>query len=1383
MNKYTFLALGSLVFAYPVVAVPLTDGMVIGIDFGATANDDQFNSYAYNAGTIALTTTSGDIVDDVQFAATNLAVNGSNREIGNSDLATGSDVWGDYTYSNGANQSVTLSFSGLDDGLVYEFFAGQDRDAGAENFDANYLLTTGTTTGVNTFLSDATTNQGYGTIFDITPVDGVITFTITPLDDDDGLEWVGIAAATLTVTDPTPPPAAIDLEVGTSIGIDFGGVDGGSGASNWNDVSGTGSGSFAASAMKNTLGDLVSSVGFSWTAATADSNAPDIISGTPAFPDNALDDALLSYSGQTDGDGGTSDGTFTLTFTGLDDSLYYDITLGQSNESTNGNTDTAWTIGWERLNASPVEVGTSAYVTFSSVTSSTGQIVIRSAPIDGGLDISAISALQLTATDVPPPAPDPLADGFALVFDPTGSSSSVATSGLDYMTQGGSWTASLSGASLYEDNTGGYAYVMDAASSEDFIEVELDNGGLDFSTSDIAITFQMLAARASGTGDKSSTLIGYEGNDEIFRLKYVAHTDNTLSEITVTTGDGDESMGYTPLNAIVQPTLPSGFQDFHIVLSNGQVNFSGSSLTSQGGVAMNSTQTLTHLRWEITGTSTENQGFWLDDLIIRDALPSAPRAVSDRPNVIFVLMDDMGYKDVSCYGATVVDTPNIDSLAAGGLQFSDFHTGSSICSPSRAAFLTGAYPQRAGLPYGISPKRESHWFMGLHPDEITLAEQCRNQGYKTLMIGKWHLGFEDIFSYYNQGFDHYYGCNSNIDHDPEFYDESELIYSTTPQARLSSLYTQRVREYIREHRDRPFFLYYAHQYPHTPYTPGNAFAQSTGNGGGNVGERADSIKEVDWSIGQILTELEANGILENTLVIFSSDNGATSNTYCLPYRGSKFVTWEGGHRVPFILNWKGQITTPAVLDTPVVAMDLFPTVSEIIGEPLPTDRVYDGVSLFPLFDEQPISRVTDEPFYYYNNTNLQAVRKGAWKLHVPRTAEQRPWWDQQAANANYRLYDLDSDPNEANDVSGSNQTVVDELTLLADAIRLELGEYTVPGSEQRATGSLFPEVTIVQNLDDWNDDSYFTDLDPTADPDAARGRGVTEYNASTYGSYANTSLGRGFINGSTLPGGWQFLYASEASGGTEVAMTAGSTVGTQFNTGFAGAASAALIGNASTGTFAINTANTGNGGVLGTDLLVVPDENASSDFVIVRYTVEEQNVSFGYTNATITGSFRDLVGGTSDDSVSVHVFHNNTELFTATGGAGRLSETDGTFDLSDVTVAANDTISFVIGSKGSSEGDEVALRATIVFEAETSPVNGDLALNIKPSALMVNGTATLELHGTPGLSYRVERTTDLSDSESWEVVDEIPVLSTSPNDVHVQSGEDERGFWRIVWEE
>eukprot|EP00752_Nemacystus_decipiens_P017136 g15351.t1 len=437
-----------------------------------------------------------------------------------------------------------------------------------------------------------------------------------------------------------------------------------------------------------------------------------------------------------------------------------------------------------------------------------------------------------------------------------------------------------------------------------------------------------------------------------------------------------------------------------------------------------------------------------------------------KPNVIFILMDDMGYSDVSCYGAKKVHTPNIDRMAEQGIKFTHFHAAASICSPSRAAFLTGAYPQRCGLYLGINPNREAHWFLGLHPDEITIAEQFKKQGYTTSLVGKWHLGFEKPFSYYNQGFDHFYGMQENYGQSPMFLDEKEVVYKKTPLDKLNTLYAERLVDQINgfKRENKPFFIYFAHNYPHTPYKAGPTF-----KGSSKGGVRGDIIQESDWAIGQMLQALEDTGQLENTLIIFSSDNGPTAPEFSKPFSGTKYVSLEGGHRVPFILYWKGVIE-PGTSEVPVHAMDLFPTLSELMGEPLPTDRVYDGVSLTPLWTGGSIQRQADEAFYYYNCENLQAVRVGDWKLHLPREKEQIPWWarKRQMPFAAPKLYHLGKDKAEQNNVAAKHPDVVKRLTALAGQARTKLGEFGQRGSEQRPTGTLFPEVPILSNMaQDW----------------------------------------------------------------------------------------------------------------------------------------------------------------------------------------------------------------------------------------------------------------------------------------------------------------------------
>jgi len=446
-------------------------------------------------------------------------------------------------------------------------------------------------------------------------------------------------------------------------------------------------------------------------------------------------------------------------------------------------------------------------------------------------------------------------------------------------------------------------------------------------------------------------------------------------------------------------------------------------------------------------------------------------AKAKRPNVIFILFDDMGYSDLSCYGAKTVKTPNIDKLAKEGLQFTNFTTGASICTPSRACFLTGAYPQRCGSYMGINENRQAHWFLGLNPNEITLAEQFKKQEYTTLMIGKWHLGTEEKFSYYNQGFDHYYGAPSNFGHNPIFYDEKKVVYTNTPIDQLTNLYTNKAIQHIEEYKNSPFFLYYAHNYPHTPFKPGIKF-----KGSSKEGIRGDVIQELDWSIGEIVKTLEKNNILDNTIIVISSDNGAVNNKYVLPLRGTKYVSFEGGHRVPFIIYSKNLQRTGKT-NVEVHAMDLFPTLSELIQEPLAKDRIYDGTSLVPFMNNQKMQRKTkEEPFYYYNGSNLQAIRLDRWKLHFPRKKEQLPFWDKRnLAFLNIEkavLYDLSTDIAEKVDVASQHPEIVRKLTKLAEEGINKLGEYQKRGTEQRATGTLYPDIPIVVNTTDWEKIPY-----------------------------------------------------------------------------------------------------------------------------------------------------------------------------------------------------------------------------------------------------------------------------------------------------------------------
>lgn len=452
---------------------------------------------------------------------------------------------------------------------------------------------------------------------------------------------------------------------------------------------------------------------------------------------------------------------------------------------------------------------------------------------------------------------------------------------------------------------------------------------------------------------------------------------------------------------------------------------------------------------------------------MKPAAQPHPGQAARLPNVIFMLTDDLGYSDVGCYGAQNVKTPHIDQLAAEGIRFTDFHTAASICSPSRAAFLTGAYPQRAGLYMGINPNRRAHWFLGLHPDEITIAEQFQKQGYATHMVGKWHLGTEPEFLPRKQGFDHYYGMPCNFSHSPKFVDDDKEVFAKTPLDQLTRLYTQRVTSIIRDQAKsgEPFFLYYSHNYPHTPYQSGEQF-----KGTSKDGVRGDVMQELDWGVGKMMAALKEEGIADNTIVIFTSDNGPTSNRYAKPYRGTKYVTFEGGHRVPFIFHWPARMTEPSVSDVSVNAMDVFPTLSAVIGTPLPKERVYDGENLLPLVDGIPLKRPAAQPFYYYNCENLQAIRRGEWKLHLPRSQKQLPFWDQNKVFANLQkpvLYNLETDEAETTNVAADNPNVVRQMMALAGSVRQDLGEFMQRGTSQRPTGSLFPDTPVISHEKDW----------------------------------------------------------------------------------------------------------------------------------------------------------------------------------------------------------------------------------------------------------------------------------------------------------------------------
>jgi arylsulfatase A len=459
---------------------------------------------------------------------------------------------------------------------------------------------------------------------------------------------------------------------------------------------------------------------------------------------------------------------------------------------------------------------------------------------------------------------------------------------------------------------------------------------------------------------------------------------------------------------------------------------------------------------------------------------SAARASEPPPNVIVILADDLGYADLSCQGSTTIATPRLDRLAREGVRFTDAYSAAPFCSPSRAALLTGRLPARAGLPYVLFPA-EHH---GLPAAEITLAELLQTRGYATACIGKWHLGWNPTFRPHRQGFDVFFGLPYSNDSNEwpvgepflqvmgleplPLIDGDRVVEAPVDQSTLTQRYTERAVAFIRENRDRPFFLYLPHTMPHTPQYASPGFA-----GKSKGGLYGDTVEEIDASTGVILDTLRELGLDERTLVIFSSDNGAPSRAPAgapgaakakkagaagnprfpgrsfagsnEPLRAGKGTTFEGGIRVPFLARWPGRIAPGRVVADPVSLLDIFPTCAALAGVALPGDRVIDGRDIRSVLTG-PSAAGANEPrtLYHYFGYQAQALREGRWKLFlaVDRRPEPRPvslWYDHLPAlfDTHHRLlaepelYDLSRDPGEKHNLAREHPEVVARLTRAA----------------------------------------------------------------------------------------------------------------------------------------------------------------------------------------------------------------------------------------------------------------------------------------------------------------------------------------------------------------
>ncbi len=431
-----------------------------------------------------------------------------------------------------------------------------------------------------------------------------------------------------------------------------------------------------------------------------------------------------------------------------------------------------------------------------------------------------------------------------------------------------------------------------------------------------------------------------------------------------------------------------------------------------------------------------------------------------KPNFVLILCDDLGYGDVGCFGSTKNRTPNIDRMAAEGTRFTSFYVASGVCSPSRASLLTGCYPRRVNMDvdatglcvlFPVSPK-------GLNPSEITIAEILKGQGYATACIGKWHQGDQLEFLPTRQGFDYFYGLpypndmgvKAGKNHPPlPLMRNEEVIEAPVDQDTLTRRYTEEAIKFIRGvNKDRSFFVYLAHTMPHVPLHVSDAFRGKSANG-----LYGDAIEEIDWSVGRILDTLKALGLDQRTLVIFTSDNGASGGAgrSNRPLRGQKGSTWEGGMREPCVMRWTGRIPAGATCDELACTMDLLPTFAYLAGGKPPQDRIIDGQDIRPLLFGRKEGWTPREAFYYYQMEQLQAVRSGRWKLHLPMKLKKRNWAEPEP-DSPVQLYDLQTDVGEENNVADRHPDIVARLTALAEKAREDLGDLDRPGKNQRPAG-------------------------------------------------------------------------------------------------------------------------------------------------------------------------------------------------------------------------------------------------------------------------------------------------------------------------------------------
>ena len=445
------------------------------------------------------------------------------------------------------------------------------------------------------------------------------------------------------------------------------------------------------------------------------------------------------------------------------------------------------------------------------------------------------------------------------------------------------------------------------------------------------------------------------------------------------------------------------------------------------------------------------------------------------PNFVIVFTDDQGYQDVGCFGSPDIKTPNLDRMAREGMRFTNFYVSQAVCSASRAALMTGCYNVRVGILGALGPGARH----GINPDELTVAEVVKRRGYATAIYGKWHLGHHPKFLPTRHGFDDYFGLPYSNDMWP--YHPTATHFPALPliegekvinanvtaedQTHLTTWYTERAVKFIEKNRQRPFLVYVPHSMPHVPL-----FVSEKFKGKSKRGIYGDVIMEIDWSVGQILKTLEKLDLDDNTLVIFTSDNGpwlsyGDHGGCALPLREGKGTMFDGGCREACIMRWPGKIPAGGVCDEVAATIDVLPTIASLAGVELPKDRIIDGKDIWPLMSGEPGAKSPHEAYYFYYGRDLQAVRSGRWKLHFPhgyRSLDGRPGGTggkpvrYTQKRIGLALFDLVDDIGETTNLADQHPEVVQRLKALAEKARDDLGDSAMKrkGKNVRQPGRL-----------------------------------------------------------------------------------------------------------------------------------------------------------------------------------------------------------------------------------------------------------------------------------------------------------------------------------------